>query len=185
MHHKEVYGISSEPGIKSRALLLHLDLATSHLSCPPFLQSTDLICICGKKQSAWQKGNGSLIVTSGQKRSAAVTNPASRNVSGYATCQELGSLPALEIHGVWKIISMMRRTEGLNKDMWWHLNKNAFAFISYTFFIKMRQLNLIFSRYFLFYFCTNEKIQLKYYFPSLFWSFQADSIIKWTSHNKF
>lgn len=68
--------------------------------------------------------------------------------------------------------------------MWWHLNKNAFAFISYTFFIKMRQLNLIFSRYFLFYFCTNEKIQLKYYFPSLFWSFQADSIIKWTSHNK-
>lgn len=68
--------------------------------------------------------------------------------------------------------------------MWWHLHKNELVFISYTFFIKMRQLYLIFSRYFLFYFCTNEKIQLKYYFPSLFWSFQTDSIIKWTSHNK-
>lgn len=68
--------------------------------------------------------------------------------------------------------------------MWWHLHKNELVFISYTFFIKMRQLYLIFSKYFLFYFCTNEKIQLKYYFPSLFWSFQTDSIIKWTSHNK-
>lgn len=29
----------------------------------------------------------------------------------------------------------------------------------------MRQLYLIFSRYFLFYFCSNEKMQLKILFP--------------------
>lgn len=117
-----------------------------------------------KKQSAWQKGNGNLMVISRQKCSAAVTDPASRAISSYATCQELESLPTLEIHRVQKIISMMRKTEGLNKDMWWHLNKNAFASIWYTFFIKMRQLYLISSSYLLFYFCTNQKIQLKIWF---------------------
>lgn len=161
MHRREVYGISFEPGIRSRAPLMKLDLVITHLSCFPyhaFLQSTDLIyAFVEKKQSAWQKGNGSLMVISGQKRSAAATNPASRDISSYATCQELESLPALEIHRVWKIISMMRKTEGLNKEMWGHLKKNTFASIWYTFFIKMRQLYLISSSYSLFYFCNPIK----------------------------
>lgn len=134
----EVYSVSSKPGTRSRAPLMKLDLAITHLSCSPyraFLQSTDVIyAFVGKNRSAWQKGNASLMVISRQKCSAAAKNPASRDISSYATCQELESLPALEIHRVWKIISMMRKTEGLNKDMWWHLNKNAFASIWYTFF---------------------------------------------------
>lgn len=54
-----------------------------------------------------------------------------------------------------------KKTEGLNRDMWWLLNKNVFASIWYVFFIKMRQLYLVSSSSFLFY----EKIQLKIWFP--------------------